>query len=90
MSNKRLTGLVLVVLIHVLLAWAFISGLAIKAVEVIAGPMETFEVEEQVEVEEEPPPPPEQLDEIPPYVPPPDVTVESLPPPPAPVTTVRT
>ncbi len=90
MSNKRMISLVLVALIHVALAWAFVSGLAMEAIEVIAGPMETFEVEEQVEVEDEPPPPPEQLDEIPPYVPPPDVQVQNLPPPPPVVTTVRT
>ena len=90
MSTKRLVSLVLVGLIHVLLGYAVISGLALKAVKIVAGPLETFEVEEPPEVEEEPPPPPEQLDEIPPYVPPPDVVVENLPPPPAPVTTVRT
>ena len=90
MSTKRLVSLVLVGLIHVFLGYAVISGLALKAVKVVTGPLETFEVEEPPEVEEEPPPPPEQLDEIPPYVPPPDVQVESLPPPPAPVTTVRT
>ena len=90
MSTKRIVSLVLVGLIHVFLGYAVISGLALKAVKVVTGPLETFEVEEPPEVEEEPPPPPEQLDEIPPYVPPPDVVVESLPPPPAPVTTVRT
>lgn len=90
MSTKRLVSLVLVGLIHVFLGYAVISGLALKAVKVVTGPLETFEVEEPPEVEEEPPPPPEQLEEIPPYVPPPDVVVESLPPPPAPVTTVRT
>ncbi|WP_263435148.1 MULTISPECIES: energy transducer TonB [Pacificimonas] len=90
MSTKRLISLVLVGLIHVFLGYAVISGLALKAVKVVTGPLETFEVEEPPEVEEEPPPPPEQLEEIPPYVPPPDVVVESLPPPPAPVTTVRT
>lgn len=87
MSTKRLVSLVLVGLIHVFLGYAVISGLALKAVKVVTGPLETFEVEEPPEVEEEPPPPPEQLEEIPPYVPPPDVTIESLPPPPAPVTT---
>ncbi|MHB9878668.1 energy transducer TonB [Pacificimonas sp. ICDLI1SI03] len=90
MSNKRLVSLILVGLIHVALGYAVISGLALKAVKVVAGPLETFEVEEPVEPEEEPPPPPEQLDEIPPYVPPPDIVVQNLPPPPAPVTTVRT
>ena len=90
MSTKRLVSLILVGLIHAFLGYAVISGLAVKAVKVITGPLETFEVEEPEDVEEEPPPPPEQMEEIPPYVPPPDVVVESLPPPPAPVTVVRT
>ncbi|MEE4350299.1 MAG: energy transducer TonB [Pacificimonas sp.] len=90
MSTKRVVSLVLVGLIHVFLGYAVISGLALKAVKVVTGPLETFEVEEPPEVEEEPPPPPEQLEDIPPYVPPPDIVVQNLPPPPAPVTTVRT
>ncbi|MBV7257101.1 energy transducer TonB [Pacificimonas sp. WHA3] len=90
MSNKRVISLVLVGLIHVFLGYAVISGLALKAVKIVTGPLETFEVEDEIVDEEEPPPPPEQLDEIPPYVPPPDVVVESLPPPPVPVTVVNT
>lgn len=81
MSSKRLVSLGLVALLHIFLGYAFISGLALRAVKVITGPMETFEVEEP-KVDEEPPPPPPDLEEIPPYVPPPEVVVESLAPPP--------
>lgn len=89
-STRRLVSLVLVGLIHVFLGYAIISGLALKAVKVVTGPMDTFEVEEPTVEEEPPPPPPPELEEIPPYVPPPDVVVESLPPPPDPIQTVTT
>ncbi len=79
----------IVVILHVVLGYAFTSGLALKAVKVITGPMETFEVEEPTTKEEEPPPPPPELEEIPPYVPPPEVVVESMAPP-APTITVQT
>ncbi|MEM8825705.1 MAG: energy transducer TonB [Pseudomonadota bacterium] len=88
MSNKRLISLILVAFIHVALGYFVISGLALKAVKLVTEPIETFEVEETVEVEDEPPPPPQELDDIPPFVPPPDIQVQNLPPPPAPVTTV--
>jgi protein TonB len=83
-----MVGLAIAALLHALLGYAFISGLAIKALKVVTGPLETFEVEEPT-VEEEPPPPPPEMEEIPPYVPPPEVVVESLAPPP-PTVTIQT
>jgi protein TonB len=81
-----MVSLGIVALLHVFLGYAFVSGLALKAVKVVTGPLETFEVEEQAPPEEEPPPPPPELEEIPPYVPPPEVVVETTAPPP-PITT---
>ncbi len=72
----------IVAVLHIFLGYALITGLALKAVHVITGPMEVKNIEEQKKAEEPPPPPPD-LDEIPPYVPPPEVTVESVAPPPA-------
>lgn len=89
MSPKRAAALGAAVVVHIVLGYAFTSGLALKAVKVITGPLETFEVEEPTKPEEEPPPPPPELDEIPPYVPPPEVVVESIAPP-APTITVQT
>lgn len=87
-SSKRMVALAVVALLHVALGWAIMNGLAIRALKVITGPLETFEVEEPT-VEEEPPPPPPELEEIPPYVPPPEVVVESIAPPP-PAITIQT
>lgn len=87
-SSKRLVALGLVAVLHVFLGYALISGLALRVVKVVTGPMETFEVEEPT-VDEEPPPPPPDLEEIPPYVPPPEVVVETLAPPPPAITVQR-
>lgn len=86
-SSKRMVSLGIVALLHVLLGYAFVSGLALKAVKVVTGPLETFEVEEQKPPEEEPPPPPPELEEIPPYVPPPEVQIETTAPPPPTIST---
>jgi protein TonB len=83
-----MVSLALVALLHVFLGYAFISGLALRVVKVVTGPLETFEVEEPT-VEEEPPPPPPEMEEIPPYVPPPEVVVETAAPPPPPITVQR-
>lgn len=77
-----MVSLGIVALLHVALGYAFVSGLALKAVKVVTGPLETFEVVEEKAPEEEPPPPPPELEEIPPYVPPPEVQIESAAPPP--------
>jgi periplasmic protein TonB len=79
-SNRKVMSFGMVLLLHAFFAWVFISGLAVKALRAVTGPIEILDVKEEV-VEEEPPPPPEKLEEIPPYVPPPEVTVD-LPPPP--------
>jgi periplasmic protein TonB len=79
-SNRKLVSFGLVLLLHALFAWVFISGLAVRALRTITGPIEILDVKEEV-VEEEPPPPPEKLEEIPPYVPPPEVNVDMPPPP---------
>ena len=89
-SKRTWYAVIAVALLHVLLGYALISGLAIKAVKVITGPLETVNIEEQAPPKEEPPPPPPKLEEIPPYVPPPDVVVETAAPPPPTITTQTT
>lgn len=71
-----------VAVLHVGLGYLLISGLALKAVKVITGPLETINIEEEAPPPEEPPPPPPKELEIPPYVPPPEVTVQTDTPPP--------
>ena len=87
---KHVVGLGVVVAMHVLIAWALVSGLARKVVEVIKAPIETKIIEE---VQPPPPPPPENLPPPPKFappppsfVPPPEVVVAN--PPPAPAITV--
>lgn len=75
-------GLGVAVLVHILLGYAFITGLALKAVHVIVGPLETVNIKEEAPPPDEPPPPPPKDVEIPPFVPPPVVTVQSDAPPP--------
>jgi periplasmic protein TonB len=91
--GKHLVGIGIVILMHILLGWALVSGLARKVVEVIKNPIETKIIEEV----KPPPPPPENLPPPPPklappppsFVPPPEVTV-APPPTPAPAITTTT
>ena len=66
----------LVGLLHVFLGYAFITGLALKAVKAIINPLETVNVKEDAPPPDEPPPPPPKDVEIPPFVPPPEVSVQ--------------
>ena len=88
--SKHLTGFMVVVVLHIILGYALINGLARKIVEVVKGPIETKIIEE---VKPPPPPPPENLPPPPKmappppsFVPPPEVQIAN--PPPAPSITV--
>ena len=81
-----MVSLGVVALLHVFLGYAFITGLALKAVKAIVQPLETVNVKEDKPPPEEPPPPPPKDIEIPPFVPPPEVSIES---PPQPTITVQ-
>lgn len=87
---KHAVGFGIVIVMHILLGWALVSGLARKVVEVIKAPIETKIIEEV----KPPPPPPENLPPPPKFappppsfVPPPEVVVA---PPPAPAPTITT
>jgi len=86
MSKNRLTAIIGVGLLHALLGYALISGLAVKAVKAITEPLEAVNIEDAAPPPEEVPPPPPELEDIPPYVPPPDVVIETLAPPPPTIT----
>ncbi|ALT77712.1 hypothetical protein [Paucibacter sp. KCTC 42545] len=81
---SRYTGIGVVVLIHVFIAWALASGLARKAVEMVKGPIETKVIEEKVKPPPPPekvvPPPPDLKAPPPPFVPPPEFQVTAPPP----------
>ena len=66
--TKHPVGLSVVIVLHVLLGWALVSGLARKVVEVVKAPIETKIIEE---IKPPPPPPPENLPPPPKNMPPP-------------------
>lgn len=66
--GKHLTGFTVVVILHLLLGWALLNGLARTVIEVIKNPLETKIIEE---VKPPPPPPPENLPPPPKFAPPP-------------------
>ena len=90
--GKHAVGIGIVIVMHILLGWALVNGLARTVIEVIKGPIETKIIEET----KPPPPPPENLPQPPKFappppsfVPPPEVVVNA-PPTPAPAITATT
>ena len=78
--TRHLIGIGFVILLHALIIYALVTGLARKAVEVIKKPI-TATIIEEIKLPPPPPPPPKKI-EIPkatpppqPYVPPPDIPV---------------
>jgi periplasmic protein TonB len=84
--TRHVVGISVVILLHVLVIYALISGLARKAVEVIKKPLTATIIEEVKLPPPPPPPPPRRVIEPPkaqpvvqPYVPPPDIPVPTAP-----------
>jgi periplasmic protein TonB len=92
LAQRKLTGLGFVVLFHAALAYALMTGLARKVVEVVRAPIETKVIEEITKPpppkEIVPPPPPKLEAPPPPFIPPPEVQLQT-PPPPAPAITAE-
>lgn len=93
MSGNRIVAIVIVVLIHLALGYALVSGLAYSAVKKAVERVTTVDVdepEEEIPEEEEPPPPEEVPDTAPPppVAPPPPIRVNTNPPPVRTVTTI--
>lgn len=82
-SGNRTVAIVIVALIHALLGYAIVTGLAYNIVKQAAEDLKTFNVEEEPPPPEEVPPPPENVPETPPQVvsPPPIVRTNIAPPP---------
>ena len=100
MSSNKVISIVLVVIIHILLGYALVTGLAYTAVKKVASQLDMIDIDEEEppeEPEEPPPPPPDKPIEPPPVVSPPPIvapvaaprpvirTVPTAPPPPAPI-----
>jgi periplasmic protein TonB len=82
--KRRMIGWVVVVLVHVVVLWALITGTARKGLEIIKKPLEAAVIEEVI-IPPPPPPPPKIVKPPemkapkveappPPFVPPPEVT----------------
>jgi len=96
MSMNRMIGIGLVVLLHVFLVYALVSGLASSAIDVIKKPLEIKIIQAPPPPPPppeiiKPPPPPAMVTPPPPYIPPPLIQLQQPPPPPpiAVVTTVK-
>jgi len=83
-TNRRATGLTIAVVVHIAIAYALVSGLARKVVEVIKQPLETKIIEEVKPPPPKPPPPlpspPKMTAPPPPFVPPPEIQIANPPP----------
>lgn len=82
--RRHLTGIGFVVLFHAVVAYALMTGLARKVVEVVRAPIDAKVVEEITKPpppkEVVVPPPPKLEAPPPPYIPPPEVQVAAPPP----------
>src|SRR6266700_1809674 len=70
-SGRRGGALLVVILLHVVVGWAFYTGLAKRLASSIIPPVEIAQIDKPKDVDKPPPPPP-KLEEIKPYVPPPE------------------
>jgi protein TonB len=84
MSGNRTVAIIIVALLHAVLGYALVTGLAYNIVKKAAEDLKTFNVEDEPPPPEEVPPPPEEVPETPPQVvsPPPIVRTNVAPPPP--------
>ena len=79
-----MVSIVIVALIHVLIGYLLISGLAISAVQEVVERVTTVDIEEPEppeEIEEPPPPPEQETAPPPPVAPPPPINIAPAPPP---------
>ena len=92
--RRHLLGITFVILFHVLVVYALVTGLAKKVVEVIRAPIETKVIEEVKKPPPPPevvlPPPPKMDAPPPPFIPPPEVQIASPPPPQPTISTTAT
>ena len=90
--RRRVVGFGAVLLFHLLLIYALVTGLAKKVIEVVRAPIETKVIEEVKKPPPPPevvvPPPPKLEAPPPPFIPPPEIQIAT--PPPAPTITATT
>ncbi len=74
--TRRTIVLFAIIGLHIFIAWALASGLARRAIELVAPPIQTAVIDEVKQQDTPPPPPPPQMERPPVEVPPPDVNIE--------------
>lgn len=76
--SRHLLGFTIVVIMHVIVGYALVTGLARKVVEAIKQPIETKIIEElkKPPPDTPPPPPPKLAVPPPPFIPPPEVQIQ--------------
>lgn len=81
MSGNRIAAFIIVALLHLVLGYALITGLAYEGVKQLMKKVTTIDIKKD-EPKKEPPPPPKKLAAPPPIVaPPPKINVSVAPPP---------
>ncbi|MGV7208997.1 energy transducer TonB [Oxalobacteraceae bacterium A2-2] len=84
-AGKNFTGITIVVLLHLLVAYGIVTGLGKRLVAKMVAPVETKIIEEVKPPPPKelppPPPPPEMKAPPPPFIPPVEVNVQQPPPP---------
>jgi protein TonB len=83
--GKNFTGFIIVLALHVLVAWAIVNGLGTRIISKVTEAVETKLIEEVAPPPPPetppPPPPPEMKAPPPPFIPPVEVQVQQPPPP---------
>jgi len=83
--GKNFTGLIVVIIFHILVGWALVAGLGTRIVSTVTEAVETKLIEEVAPPPPPetppPPPPPEMKAPPPPFIPPVEVQVQQPPPP---------
>lgn len=87
MSGNRITALVIVAIIHIVLIYALVTGLAYEGMKKVIQKVTTVDIKKEEPKKEEPPPPKQQQAPPPIVAPPPKINVNISPPP---ITTVMT
>lgn len=87
MSGNRITALIVVAILHVLLAYALVTGLAFEGMKKLVQKVTTVDIKKEEPKKDEPPPPKQQQAPPPIVAPPPKINVNISPPP---ITTVIT
>ena len=89
--GRNTPGILAVILLHIAIGYALVSGLARKVVEVIKAPIDAKIIEEVKKPPPDlppPPPPPKLAAPPPPFIPPPEINIQT--PPPIPQQTITT